>query len=172
MMRRVRRSDTQPIPGVRELGFKEASGPGLFDELATEVAADVLELNNASARVLYNGFVMGFSDSIMSGSPTQVADAEEIAVDNNPARADELAIGRVSLNDNSAICPKTSAKLQLFQLDDAQRVSVHDTLLEMAGIQYEKFIQELETRFKQRMHEHEDKGYAVRELLRFSNWLK
>ena len=136
------------------------------------MAADVLELNNASARALYNGFVKGFSDSIKSVNPTEVADAEEIVVDNNPAGVDELAIGRVSLNDKTAICPKTKAKLQLFQLDNVQRRSVHDTLLKMAGVQYEKFIQELEARFKQKMQKQEGKEYAVRELTRFSEWLK
>jgi len=162
------KSDSQPKPGVEELGFSESCGPGLLDELFMEMAEDILELNNASARVLYNGFVKGFSASSMS----LVADDEEIVIDNTPARADELAIGRVSFNDNTAICPKTRAKLQLFQLDDEQRRSVHDTLLEMAGIQYEKFIQELEARFKQNMQELEGKDYAVRELMRFSDWLK
>ena len=126
------RSDSQPIAGIEELGFSKANGPGLFDELAAEMAADILELNNASSRILYNGFIKGFS------SGNIVADNEEIVVDNTPAKEDELVIGRVSLNDNTAICPKTGAKLQLFKLDDKQRRSVHDTLLEMAGIQYRK----------------------------------
>lgn len=161
--------DSPPIPGVEELGFPDTSGPGLLDGLATEMAADVLELNNASARVLYNAFVKGFSrDSTLK----PVADNEEIAIDNTPAKADELVIARVLLNDNTAICPKTNAVLQLYQLDDEQRRSVHDTLLEMAGFQYEKFISELKARFKQNMQELEGKEYAVRELQRFSDWLK
>lgn len=160
------RSDSQPIDGVQELGFSEASGPRLFDELSTEMAADILELNDASARVLYNGFVKGFS------SGNLVVDNEEIPLDNTPANGDELALCRVSLNDNTAICPKTKAKLQLYRLDNEQRQRVHDTLLEMAGIQYEKFIQQLQVRFKQNMRELDDKEYAARELRRFSDWLK
>jgi len=140
-----------------------------LDELATEMAADILELNNASARVLYNAFVTSFSDST---GKQPLTDDQEIVIDNTPAAVDELAIGRVSLNDNTAICPKTGAKLQLFRLDDNQRRSVHDTLLEMAGIRYETFIHELEARFKQNMQEQEGKEYAVRELERFSDWLK
>ena len=56
-------TDSPSIPGVEELGFSNASGPGLLDELVTEMAADILELNNASARVMYNGFVKGFSET-------------------------------------------------------------------------------------------------------------
>jgi hypothetical protein len=136
------------------------------------MAADILELNNASARVIYNGFVKGFAGSKVSGKPRDVSEFEEIVVDNTSAQADELVIGRVSLNDSTAICPKTKTKLQLFRLNGNQKRNVHDTLLKMAGIQYEKFISELENRFKDNMQESEGSDYAIRELSRFSDWLK
>lgn len=163
------RDPKQSLSGIRQkLSFVHEGGPGLLDELATEMAADILELNNASARVLYNGFVKGFSLPVPVLEPNG-----ELVVNNTRAHDHELAVGRVSLNDQTAICPKTRAKLQLFQLDNEQRQSVHDTLLEMAGIQYEKFIQELEARFKQKMmQDGQGTDYAVQELMRFSDWLK
>jgi hypothetical protein len=166
------RSDSQPRPTVRELGFSEASGPGLFDELAAEMAADILELNEASARVIYNGFVKGFAGSSVSGKPRIVSEFEEIVVDNTPAAVDELVVSRVSLNDSTAVCPRTQTKLQLFRLNSDQRRNVHDTLLKMAGIQYAKFIAELEIRFKENMREPEGSDYAIQELSRFADWLK
>jgi hypothetical protein len=166
------RSDSQPIHAARELGFSEASGPGLFDELAAEMAADILELNEASARVIYNGFVKGFAGYSVSGKPRAVSEFEEIVVDNTPAATDELVISHVSLNDSTAICPKTQTKLQLFRLNSDQRRNVHDTLLKMAGIQYAKFIGELEIRFKENMQEPEGSDFAIQELSRFSDWLK
>jgi hypothetical protein len=136
------------------------------------MAADILELNEASARVIYNGFVKGFAGSSVSGKPRAVSEFEEIVVDNTPAAADELVISHVSLNDSTAICPKTQTKLQLFRLNSDQRRNVHETLLKMAGIQYAKFIGELEIRFKENMQESEGSDYAIRELSRFSDWLK
>lgn len=136
------------------------------------MAADILELNYASVRVIYNGFLKGFAGKPVSGNPRHVSEFEEIIVDNTPAEADELVISRVSLNDNTAVCPKTKTKLQLFRLNSDQRKNVHDTLLKMAGIQYEKFISELENRFKENMQESEGSDYAIRELSRFSDWLK
>jgi hypothetical protein len=64
----------------------------------------------------------------------------------------------------TALCPVTGAKLRLIALDEDQRQHVHDTLIEMAGIQFVEY-----TKNRQKPIE-ENRG--IQELERFSNWMK
>lgn len=159
------------VPGAAALGFLALSGPRLLDELAAEMAEDILEINDDSARILYNAFATGFRETEEGRHLHPLSANEQLLPDSNFAANDELVIGRVPVDENTAICPRTHAKLRLLRLEEEQRKEVHDTLLEMAAAQYDEFREKLESRFKNRMEDMEGSDFAVRELSRFSSWL-
>lgn len=164
--------DSGPVEGAEECGFTVSCGPKFFDELVTEMANDVLELNNASAKVLYNGFAKGFQDLDKGNRLTLLSDTEDLLPWNEPAKNEEIVISRVSVNETTAVCPRTGVKLRLLKLGEEERHQVHDTLLEMASSQYEEFQVKLKARHKQNMEEVEGSEYAVGKLSNFSKWLK
>ena len=139
------RPDANPIGDVVDYGFSVSSGPILFDELAAEMAEDILELTETSADAIAKGF----------------ADAQ-------PSM--DIHLGRTTVNATTALCPETGVKLRLFRLSEPQRSKVHDKLLEMAAVQHEQFGQKLRSRGKP---EHARGGqYAYNMLCKFSDWLK
>ena len=138
------------------------TGPALFDELAQEMANDILEINNASARLLADAFSLGFSET-----------TADLAVPcHDVANPNEVIVSRVMVDAKTALCPRTGAKLQLFQLTERHRLHVHDTLLEMARLQYEEFKVKLTAKFKERTETMADGGFAQEEIAKFSEWLK
>ena len=138
------------------------TGPTLFDELAHEMADDILEINNASARLLADAFSLGFSET----TSDLTVPCHDIADPN------DVVVSRVMVDAKTALCPRTGATLQLFQLTEGHRVHVHDTLLEMARLQYEEFKVKLTAKFKERTETMADGIYAQEEIAKFSNWLK
>ena len=76
-----------------------------------------------------------------------------------------LAMGRVQIDDKTALCPASGAKLRLFALAGEQRQHVHDTLLEMARIRYQEFT-------KKKKNKEEGEDYGFEELSNFSSWLE
>lgn len=148
---------------LKQHGFVASSGPALFDELATQMASDILELDESSSNTIVDGFNKGFA--------TESTDADK------PSR---LFVGRVSVNDTTAVCPVSGAKLRLFTLPDDQRRNVHDTLLQMASSQHEEYGEKLLARRQGKSGstisgsslEARDGKYAFTELFRFSEWLR
>ena len=138
------------------------TGPTLFDQLAQDMADDILEINNASAKLMFDAFSTGFQE--------KTADMDVPCRD--PAGPNELVLSRVNVNATTAMCPRTGAKLQLFQLTEGQRVDVHETLLEMARLQYEEFRVKLMAKFKDRAEVMADGAFAREQITKFSRWLK
>lgn len=136
--------DSQPIEEAQDLGYTHTHGPGLFDELATEMAADVLEISSASARRMYNSLAVGFQNGhlddnsvvstlkeahpLLSMSPTRQA-----------AGSNELVVSRISLDRSTGICPVTNAQQRLIVLEPNQRTQLHDDLLNLSTEQFAKF---------------------------------
>ncbi len=152
------RSDSQPIEGAFAAGFSVTHGPLLFDEMAAEMASDIMELNEASALVLHQALSEGF------GLKTVGSDLEPVSV---PADRHEIVADRVVIDETTALCPRTGVKLSLFVLDDAQRKHVHDTLLKMADVQHKEIIQK-----SPNTRQSDDPDYAIRCLLQFSQWME
>eukprot|EP00521_Asterionellopsis_glacialis_P010453 CAMPEP_0195309974 /NCGR_PEP_ID=MMETSP0707-20130614/39008_1 /TAXON_ID=33640 /ORGANISM="Asterionellopsis glacialis, Strain CCMP134" /LENGTH=710 /DNA_ID=CAMNT_0040374279 /DNA_START=82 /DNA_END=2214 /DNA_ORIENTATION=+ len=150
-------------------GYPLSPGPKLFDHLVTEMADDLLEINSASVEVLQKAFAKGFPENFEGEGEVDLSD--EMPLSNHPADANKFVLGRVLVNETTGICPRTGAKLRLLKLEKDQRVRVHDTLLDMAAIQYEEFRAKLAARYKKKMQQIEDSDFAVRELARFSKWL-
>ena len=170
------RHDAVPIEGAFSAGFAHAHGPRLFDDLAQEMANDVLEISNSSVRVLFNGFLRGSKDSLSSVEPL----LDDMVGCNDPASTNEMILSRVAVDETTALCPRSQAQLQLFQLDPSNREHVEKTLQSMAKDQFVEFQQKIAERTKKsgseakkkRPPEVFDPDYPVQELRNFTTWLK
>jgi hypothetical protein len=126
-------------------------GPKLFDSIASTMADDVLELTPQVAATLE----VGFSDSIKEGENTTV-------------------VKHVTIPPNCT-CPTTGAKLRLLKLNDNQRQHVHDTLLEMAHLSSQEFMQKVNRRKPKVATSSEDpsaNNHAYEAICNFSEWLE
>jgi hypothetical protein len=153
--------DGTPIEGANEAGFSSSHGPELFDEIVAEMADDILELSEVAARNIMGAFLEGFS-----GAEDQLVDFNDIPTISNEPVSSGLTTGQVEVDNKTALCPASGAKLRLFALDEAQRQHVQDTLLEMARLRHQEFTK------KQKKKSEEDENHGFNELSRFSEWLK
>jgi pentatricopeptide repeat protein len=163
------RLDASPIEGAVAAGFSVV-GPKLFDEIAAEMAEDLMELTEAAALSIAQSFEVGFSKS---------GEMESIPILQDKLSPISAMVGRVTINGTTAICPVSGAKLRLFALGEDQRKHVHDTLLEMAGIQHQKFAQwkheNPKYKKKQKQNSTEDTNgdnIGHQGLANFSEWLE
>eukprot|EP00980_Cylindrotheca_fusiformis_P017892 scaffold5682_cov140-Cylindrotheca_fusiformis.AAC.3 len=139
-------------------GFTATHGPTLFDEIASEMADDILELTEPAARRLLSSFTRGFSLENL------VIDCEIPEMQSDDESSDSpVKLGRVEIDTTTALCPGTGTKLRLIALDEYQRQHVHDTLIKMAGIQFVEFTKGRKKPMEENM--------GVEELTLFSNWL-
>ena len=170
------RLGASPIEGAVAAGFSVDHGPKLFDEIAAEMAEDLMELTEAAALTIAQSFEVGFSKS---------GDIESIPTLHDKFSPISAMVGRVTINGTTAICPASGAKLRLFALGEDQRKHVHDTLLEMAGIQQQKFVQWKNDKYnkKQKQNSTDTSGdqnssnanvdsVGYQELASFSKWLE
>ena len=158
------RSDAVPIDGASSAGFSATCGPNLFHELATIMAKDILELSKTAAEAIFRGFREGFlnSDNKYEEIPTLTRSEET-----SDLSGESLLIGRVEIDNTTALCPVSGAQLRLIALDEDQRQHVHDTLIKMAGMQYSEYTKSSKT-----PAETEDDNKGIQQLSHFSNWLE
>jgi len=139
-----------------------SSGPDLFDELAAEMAQDVIEISMASAKRLYNGFAKGFPGSNLenttSFSPLRLSD--------KPALKNEVLVNRVSIDPVTCECPCSGVKLRLISLDEEQRQQLKSSLLSLARDRQRAFKQKLGDRLQKSRTTKADES-----LLKFCHWL-
>lgn len=155
--------------GAKDLGYVHSHGPGLFDELATELASDALEISSASARRLYNSLAIGFqSKGESDNNNTVVSSLKEahplmsMALSKVPANINEVVASRVSLDRHTGICPVTNVQQRLIILESDQRKQLHDDLLNLSTEQFSKFAGRKSK---------DSPGRAREQLQVFSDWL-
>lgn len=161
--------DSPELEGARALGYSHSRGPGLFDELATEMASEALEISSASARRLYNSLAIGFqSKSESADNDSVVSSLKEshplmsMALAKEPAKSNELVACRVSLDRRTGICPVTNVQQRLIVLEPDQRKQLHADLLNLSTEQFSKFAG----------RKSKDSPERAREQLQvFSDWL-
>jgi hypothetical protein len=160
------RQDATHIQGATENGFTVACGPGLLDEIASELADEMLELTESAAKLIFDSFRLGFTND---------PDAVTVEVDEGVPQCLELdeglLLGRVRVNGTTAVCPESGARLRLFTLTNNQRRHVHDTLLDMAASQHEEYGGTLKARGKKTEQDSRNGTFAYDELAKFSKWL-
>lgn len=160
---------TTSIEGRDQASLSVSYGPELFDEIATSMGQDLLELTEAAANSIFDGFVEGFGGPIS----TDEGDGDSAKVDSSQWDARKcmsypgLKIGRVEIEHSTGLCPETGTKLRLFRLDEEERQHVHDQLLEMARLGYQEFI-----KGKKNKGNYENQDYGFEQLSRFSQWLE
>jgi hypothetical protein len=173
------RQDASPIVGAHENGFAHTHGPRLFDEIAHEMAEDILEINRTTVQVLYNAFVRGFKDVLPCAEP--LLDDTDLLSFNEPASINELILNRVTVDGATGVCARSQAKLQLFQLDSVSRKHMETTLQSMAREQFADFQQKLtgksgtgggQAKMMKKAPDDFDPDYPVLELRNFTKWLK
>jgi hypothetical protein len=162
--------DSPTIEGAKDLGYIHSQGPGLFDELAAEMASDALEISSSSARRLYNSLAVGFrsDDSNSELENSVVSTLKEahplmsLSLTWQPAGSNELVASRVSLDRSTGICPVTNAQQRLIVLEPNQRTQLHDDLLKLSTEQFAKFAG----------RRSDDSPFRAKEQLQvFSDWL-
>jgi Zc3h12a-like Ribonuclease NYN domain len=124
----------EPIASAKELGYQHMSGPGLFDELVTEMASAIYEIPESSAKRLYNALASGFPDSGL----TEAA-VHSLKLTNEKANDDELFASRVRINQSTGFCPRSGIKLRLITLRDDEKKKLVEKVLVMAQSEQSKF---------------------------------
>jgi hypothetical protein len=145
--------------------FSATSGKKLFDEIMAEMAEDLLDITEASALELVNAF----NPKAKSSQVPKLASPSDMNED--------VLVGQVDIDNESALCPVSGAKLRLFALEESQRRHVHDTLLEFARTQQAEFAEKLKRQRKKKgqsvelkdIDETGEQGFE--DLSRFSDWL-
>ncbi|KAG7360143.1 protein-only RNase P [Nitzschia inconspicua] len=154
------RHEADNIPEVTDLGCHHASGPALFDALASELALNSIEISSASAKLLYNSFQRGFegSDNASNLKPMNMFESFQTLLD--PAEPNELIVSRVRIDESSGTCSRSGSKLRLIGLDDDQKRQFKDGLLHLVASSYEE------------RHKKKDGGQVATELRLFGEWLQ
>ena len=152
---------------MRALGYKHSHGPGLFDELASEMADDALEISSSSAPRLYNSLAIGFqSESSSNGDVVsnlkEVHPLMSMQLSSAPAKNNEVVACRVSLDRSRGLCEVTNAQEGLMILEPDERVQLHDDLLNLSTEQFAKFAGK---------RADDSLNRAREQLQQFSNWL-
>ena len=148
-----------PIEGAKELGYSVASGPGLFDELCSEMATEIIEVPEGSGKKLYNALARGFPDSGLK----ETTSLAPLKVTDEKAAANELCVSRVRINPATGLCPRTGLKLRLIQLEEPQKEKLLQGILSLAGTNHTKHHQKLKNQGKQTP--------ANEKLMEFYRWL-
>lgn len=162
------RVGAEPIEGAQKIGYAPSSGPELFDALVSEMAEDALEITSASARRMSNAFAVGFKGDAMAKNLKEMHSLAGIPPCNDAALDTELVASRVTVSAETAECPRTGATLRLILLGEAQRSTLHDSLLDLSKAAIEQLQP---SRVPRRGGSLSDSEYAARELSRFSTWL-
>lgn len=157
------RNDSKHLINAKSMGYSSDRGFQLFNEMVTQMAADVLEISSTSARRLHNAFVSSSSDLMLTGAKELPSLASMPPCDRK-AEDKELIVSRTLLNSTSARCPVSDASLRLIKLDKEQRKRLHDELIELSIDQYMEFN-------KRRNATEEGSQIAAVELNKFAEWL-
>jgi len=176
--------DSECIVGAEDLGYynrgEEVGGVGgacgaeLMDALIAEMAEDVLDIDEASARVLRDGFAKGFEGVTSATTTTTTTNTTTTTME--PAATSLLDEGtlvahRVAIDNATARCPATRAALRLITIEDSQRRHVHDTLLVMAREKSIEYTARLAAKGRSTADNAEKAEQATRMLAEFSEWL-
>lgn len=154
-------NDSSPIEGAEELGYS-SHGPTLFDQIAQDMADDVLEITSSSARRLFGAFESALREQDCHREFVEMHPLAPLSIESEPAGHDELIISRTVVADNTGICPRSGAKLRLFKLDNDQREQTRNSLLNLAESAYNAWTGK----------DGKDDGRALASLTEFSNWLE
>lgn len=160
-------SDANCIVGAEDLGYSQSCGSELLDLLITEMAEDALDISEESAKVLQNGFASGFKEY---GNGT-ISDSDGMEPMVTLCDNGSLVANRVMVDKDTAKCPATDTTLRLIVLEKAQRIHVHDTLIDMAREKSMEYTTKLASKGRSTSDNVEKAERATQILREFSEWL-
>jgi hypothetical protein len=138
----------------------------------SDTADDILELTVSSAVQIRNALVVGFRGLDASKNLWKVPPDCRLAPVFEEADENELVACRVTINNDSALCPRTNAKLRLIMLDKEERKRVHDGLIDMANSDFEIYNLKLAAKKQNPKVEQFEEGFSGKELAKFTTWLE
>ena len=153
-----------------DLGFSADIGPGLFNDIVSEMGEDLLELTEDAVITISESLRGSFGLNVSSPLLEEGLMGLEKGLLRDDTKDRALFTGRVLVDAATGICNATGTKLRLFALTNEQRRHVHDTLLEMAASQHEEYGEKLRAKGKVKVDR--DGTYAREQLLEFSSWLQ
>jgi hypothetical protein len=146
-----------PIASAFELGYKNAAGPKLFDELVQEMATAIFEIPESATKRLYNALAVGVPNAGLSEDGLSSLNlAQDIASD------DELFASRVYINPSTGLCPRSGVKLRLIHLQDKEKKALVEKVMKLAVSVQGRFEDAGKLSSRRRSDEH---------LLNFYAWL-
>lgn len=154
-------ASAEPIEGAKELGYRNPAGPGLFNELCSEMAAEVTEVPESSGKKLYNGLARGSPKSNLK----ETSPLAPLRVTDDRAPPNELLACRVHIDPATGVCPRTGVTLRLIQLEDSQKEKLLYGLMSLATSQQSKFLE------KKKSQRNRQLPPAHQNLMRFYQWL-
>ena len=153
--------NADPIDGAVDLGYENASGPGLFDELCSEMASEIIEVPETAGKKLYNSLARGFPGSNL----TETTSLAPLRITNVDAVSDDLFAGRVRVEPTTGVCPRTGVKLRLVHLTESQREKLVSSLMSLATSRQSRYEEK-------RAEPHGSIGVPAHEnLMEFYQWL-
>jgi hypothetical protein len=106
-------------------------GSNLVDELASEMAEEVIEISATAARRLYNALSDGFPN--VEGLEKAKSLLAPLPVNNTPASSDQSIIAsRVIIGRHTGTCPRTGIKLVLKGLTTKQSQQLQESIMTLA----------------------------------------
>lgn len=154
-------AESAPIEGAEKLGYSPGSGPRLFDQIASQMTEDVLEITSASARRLYTAF----ASTDMGVNMADMHPLAPLALMNDSAADGELIASRVMVDHSTGICPRSDAKLRLINLEWDQKKQMQERLLELSKTSFVEFKQQFR-------EDNLDEDFATKHLSAFASWLE
>ncbi|KAL3783780.1 hypothetical protein ACHAW5_000603 [Stephanodiscus triporus] len=154
-------------------GRRSVRGPELLNSLVSEMAEDVLDISEASAAALRDGFAIGFAGCGIDPTTTTTTTTTTQTMPSTTTRRDDrtLVADRVTIDEETAACPATGATLRLIVLEDAQRTHLHDALLGMARMKSMEYTAKLAAKGRSTNDNAEKAELATQILKDFSAWL-
>lgn len=155
-------NDSPEIEGAEELGYS-SHGSKLFDQIARDMADDVLEITSASARRLFGAFERTLKEQSGDGEYVEMHPLAPLSIEREPAGDNQLIVSRTVVVDDTGICPRSGAKLRLLKLDEHQRKQMQGSLIQLAESTYNTWTGNERRR---------GDGLAMSSLCEFSEWLE
>lgn len=113
---------------IKNHGISSTTGPGLLNELLSEMSREIFSIPLPFVKRLYNAFAEGFPGEGLE----QTTSLKPLHLDQNKAVGNGLVVSRVQIDPNAGVCPCTEAKLHLVELTSKQKKRLKTSLISVA----------------------------------------
>jgi hypothetical protein len=122
--------------------YQPASGPRLLDQIASQMAKEIIEISTASAKRLYNALADGFPNSELE----KTSSLAPLKLSETRAKKDEVIASRVRIDPSIGDCPRSGRTLRLIHLEETEREHLQESILALSRTVQLDFHQKQQTR--------------------------